>query len=86
MKAGARHCRMTCDIERRAERSRRAIADTAAESFGGIDILGTNASAQRLTRHLQTPMKRFDLGNEQDQPGGTFMSSRRRAASAEGRQ
>lgn len=40
------------------------IADavnSAAEHFGGIDILINNASAINLTGTMKTPMKRFDL-------------------------
>ena len=46
------------------------------ERFGGIDILVNNASAISLTRHADTPMKRFDL-MQQVNTRGTFLCSQR---------
>src|SRR5512139_2289101 len=38
-----------------------AAVRTAADRYGGIDILVNNASAISMTGTLETPMKRFDL-------------------------
>jgi len=51
-----------------------AAVVTAAETFGGIDILVNNASAISLTDTLNTPMKRFDLMFSIN-VRGTFLSS-----------
>jgi citronellol/citronellal dehydrogenase len=51
-----------------------AAVVSAAETFGGIDILVNNASAISLTDTLNTPMKRFDLMFSIN-VRGTFLSS-----------
>jgi citronellol/citronellal dehydrogenase len=57
--AGGRALPLQVDI-RDEEQVQRAV-ETAAEAFGGIDVLVNNASAINLTPTLATPMKRFDL-------------------------
>lgn len=58
-KLGAKVLALPLDV-----RDEKAIANamaTAADFFGGLDILINNASAIQLTNTMQTPMKRFDL-------------------------
>jgi citronellol/citronellal dehydrogenase len=50
---------VVCDI-RFEEQSQQAVEKTV-QTFGGIDILVSNASAISLTPTLETPAKRFDL-------------------------
>ncbi len=57
--AGGQALPLQVDI--RDEEQVHKAARTAAERFGGIDILVNNASAISLTNTEATPMKRFDL-------------------------
>ena len=57
--AGGHALPIACDI--RDDAAVEAAVRTAAERFGGIDILVNNASAISLTGTAATPMKRFDL-------------------------
>ncbi|UPG86335.1 NAD(P)-dependent oxidoreductase [Luteibacter aegosomatis] len=68
--AGGVALALKVDIRDEAE-VRMAVA-TAAERFGGIDILVNNASAIWLAGTEGTPMKRFDLMHEVN-TRGTFM-------------
>jgi citronellol/citronellal dehydrogenase len=61
-----------CDL--RDELQIAAAIDTAANEFGGIDILINNASAINLTRTEETPAKRFDLMFDVN-VRGTFLTS-----------
>jgi citronellol/citronellal dehydrogenase len=56
---GGKALAVVCDI-RFEEQIQQAVEKTV-ETFGGIDILVSNASAISLTPTLETPAKRFDL-------------------------
>ncbi|SEA67765.1 citronellol/citronellal dehydrogenase [Desulfuromusa kysingii] len=71
-KAGGKALPLVVDIREESQLS--AAATTAAETFGGIDILINNASAIFLSGTLNTPMKRFDLMNQVN-VRGTFLAS-----------
>ena len=71
-KAGGRALPLQLDI-----RDENAVANavkTAAETFGGIDILVNNASALSISGTMATPAKRYDLMN-QINARGTFICS-----------
>lgn len=70
--AGGTALALKVDIRDEAQ-VRMAVA-TAAERFGGIDILVNNASAIWLAGTEGTPMKRFDLMHEVN-TRGTFMTT-----------
>src|SRR5512140_1151868 len=70
--AGGKGLPIVCDI--RFEDQVAAAVKTAAEKFGGIDILVNNASAISLTATEHTPMKRYDLMH-QINTRGTFLCS-----------
>jgi citronellol/citronellal dehydrogenase len=57
--AGGRALALAVDV--RDADALEAAVETAAQHFGGIDILVNNASAISLTGTLDTPVKRFDL-------------------------
>lgn len=57
--AGGHALPLLCDI--REEDQVEAAVYATTERFGGIDICINNASAARLTRILDTPVKRYDL-------------------------
>lgn len=57
--AGGRGLPLLCDIQHE-EQVEAAVAKTV-ETFGGIDICVNNASAVRLGRILDIPVKRYDL-------------------------
>lgn len=59
-------------VDIREEAEVRMAAATAAERFGGIDIVVNNASAIWLKGVAETPMKRFDLMHEVN-TRGTFL-------------
>ncbi len=61
-------------VDIREEAEVRMAAATAAERFGGIDILVNNASAIWLAGVEDTPMKRFDLMHEVN-TRGTFLTT-----------
>lgn len=71
-KAGGQALPLVLDI-RDAEAVQKAVA-TAAEHFGGIDVLINNASAIQLTNTEHTPIKRFDLMMQVNMRG-TFVCS-----------
>jgi len=70
--AGGKGLPIVCDI--RFEDQVAAAVKTAAEKFGGIDILVNNASAISVTSTENTPMKRYDLMH-QINTRGTFLCS-----------
>jgi citronellol/citronellal dehydrogenase len=70
--AGGRALPLKVDIREEAEV--RMAAATAAERFGGIDIVVNNASAIWLAGVENTPMKRFDL-MQQVNTRGTFLTT-----------
>ncbi|APG04207.1 short chain dehydrogenase [Luteibacter rhizovicinus DSM 16549] len=70
--AGGQALPLKVDI--REESEVRMAAATAAEHFGGIDILVNNASAIWLAGVENTPMKRFDL-MQQVNTRGTFLTT-----------
>jgi citronellol/citronellal dehydrogenase len=70
--AGGRALPIVTDI--RFEEQVESAVRRAVERFGGIDILGNNASAISLTGTQATPMKRFDLMIEVN-VRGTFLCS-----------
>jgi citronellol/citronellal dehydrogenase len=70
--AGGKGLPIVCDI--RFEDQVAAAVKTAAEKFGGIDILVNNASAISVTNTENTPMKRYDLMH-QINTRGTFLCS-----------
>lgn len=70
--AGGRALPLKVDIRDEAEV--RMAAATAAEHFGGIDIVVNNASAIWLAGVEKTPMKRFDL-MQQVNARGTFLTT-----------
>lgn len=57
--AGGNALPVICDI--REESQVETAVQTAVDRFGGIDICINNASAVKLTKMLETPIKRFDL-------------------------
>lgn len=61
-------------VDIREESEVRMAAATAAERFGGIDIVVNNASAIWLAGVEGTPMKRFDLMHEVN-TRGTFLTT-----------
>lgn len=61
-------------VDIREEAEVRMAAATAAERFGGIDIVVNNASAIWLAGVENTPMKRFDLMHEVN-TRGTFLTT-----------
>src|SRR5690606_22145592 len=65
--AGGQALALKCDI-REEDQVRAAVAATA-DAFGGIDILGNNASAIWRRRTPETPMKRLDLMQQSDARG-----------------
>jgi citronellol/citronellal dehydrogenase len=71
--AGGRALALQLDI--RDEDAVARAVQSAAEHFGGIDILVNNASAISMTGTLATPPKRFDLMHQID-ARGTFVCSR----------
>jgi citronellol/citronellal dehydrogenase len=70
--AGGQALALKVDI--RDEAQVRLAAATAAERFGGIDILVNNASAIWLRGTADTPMKRFDLMHQVN-VRGTFLAT-----------
>ncbi len=70
--AGGRALPLQLDV--REEQAVLAAVKTAAEVFGGIDILVNNASALSMTGTLATTVKRYDLMN-QINARGTFLCS-----------
>jgi citronellol/citronellal dehydrogenase len=52
---------LALQVDVRNEEQVYSAIETAAATFGGIDVLVNNASAISLTPTLDTPMKRFDL-------------------------
>lgn len=70
--AGGKALPLVVDV--RDEQQLRSAAETAAHTFGGIDILINNASAIFLSGVLDTPIKRFDL-MQQVNVRGTFIAS-----------
>ncbi|QDE40980.1 NAD(P)-dependent oxidoreductase [Luteibacter pinisoli] len=68
--AGGKALALKVDI--REEDEVRMAAATAAERFGGIDIVVNNASAIWLAGTENTPMKRFDLMHQVN-TRGTFL-------------
>ncbi len=70
--AGGRALPLQLDI-RDEEAVARAV-QSAAQAFGGIDILVNNASAISMTGTLDTPPKRYDLMQQID-ARGTFVCS-----------
>ena len=61
-------------VDIREESEVRMAVATAAERFGGIDILVNNASAIWLAGTEDTPMKRFDLMHQVN-TRGTFLTT-----------
>ena len=59
VRAGGKALPIACDI--RDESAVLAAVAATVATFGGIDILVNNASANSLTGTAATPMKRFDL-------------------------
>lgn len=70
--SGGRALALQLDI--RDENAVAAAVRTAAERFGGIDVLVNNASAISMTGTLATPPKRYDLMHQID-ARGTFVCS-----------
>ncbi len=68
--AGGRALALQLDI--RDDNAVAAAVRTAAEKFGGIDVLVNNASAISMTGTLATPPKRYDLMHQVD-ARGTFV-------------
>ena len=73
-KAGGQGLALKMDL-REEEQVEDAI-NTAAEHFGGIDVLVNNASAIFLAGTTETPMKRYDLMHQVN-IRGTFMASQK---------
>jgi len=71
--AGGAALPIPCDIRDDAALAR--AVETAAERFGGIDIVVNNASAIQLTPTPQTEMKRFDLMHQVN-ARGTFATTK----------
>ncbi len=65
---------LALQLDVREEQAVRAAVKTAADVFGGIDILVNNASALSMTGTLATTVKRYDLMN-QINARGTFLCS-----------
>src|SRR5258706_15218669 len=59
--AGGRALPLQLDV--RDENAVAVAVRTAAEKFGGIDVLVNNASALSITGTMATPAKRYDLMN-----------------------
>ncbi len=70
--AGGKALPVECDI--REEEQVQAAIRTAAERFGGLDVLVNNASAIWLAGTIETPMKRYDLMHQVN-ARGTFLCS-----------
>jgi citronellol/citronellal dehydrogenase len=70
--AGGKALAIQCDL--RDEEQISSAIESAANEFGGIDILINNASAINLTRTEETPAKRFDLMFDVN-VRGTFLTS-----------
>ena len=70
--AGGRALALQLDI--RDDNAVATAVRTAAEKFGGIDVLVNNASAISMTGTLATPPKRYDLMHQVD-ARGTFVCS-----------
>jgi len=70
--AGGRALPLQLDV--RDENAVAVAVRTAAEKFGGIDVLVNNASALSITGTMATPAKRYDLMN-QINARGTFICS-----------
>ncbi|XP_058813525.1 hydroxysteroid dehydrogenase-like protein 2 isoform X2 [Topomyia yanbarensis] len=66
---------LPCVVDVRDEVAVRAAVKSAADKFGGIDILINNASAISLTPTEQTDMKRYDLMHNIN-TRGTFLVSK----------
>ncbi|KAK5640975.1 hypothetical protein RI129_009522 [Pyrocoelia pectoralis] len=66
---------LACLVDVRDEQLVSTALDSAAQKFGGIDILINNASAISLTTTEDTPMKRYDLMNNIN-TRGTFLVSK----------
>lgn len=66
---------LACLVDVRDEQLVSTALDSAAQKFGGIDILVNNASAISLTTTENTPMKRYDLMNNIN-TRGTFLVSK----------
>jgi citronellol/citronellal dehydrogenase len=71
--AGGKALPLVVDV--RDEASVVRAVETAAQTFGGIDICVNNASAIQLTGTLATEMKRYDL-MQQVNARGTFLTSK----------
>lgn len=69
-KAGGRALALAVDV--RDEAAVKAALDTAAATFGTLDIVVNNASAINLAPVTQTDMRRFDLMHQVN-TRGTFM-------------
>lgn len=72
--AGGKAFPIKCDI--RFEDQVETAIDSAAEKFGGIDVLINNASAISLTNTLATDIKHYDLMNNINSRG-TFLCSKK---------
>jgi citronellol/citronellal dehydrogenase len=72
-RAGGKALPLVVDV--RDESMVKNALDTAAQKFGGIDIVVNNASAISLTKVVDTDMKRFDL-MQQINARGTFVVSK----------
>ena len=73
-KAGGKALPVVVDV--RNEEMVEEAVKSAADKFGGIDILVNNASAIMLTGTEYTPMKRYDLMNQVN-ARGTFLCSQK---------
>jgi citronellol/citronellal dehydrogenase len=72
-KAGGKALPLLVDV--RDEKKVRAALETAAATFGGLDIVVNNASALHFATSQATEMKRFDLMHQVN-ARGTFMVSK----------
>ncbi len=70
---GGKALPLVCDI--RYEDQVKSAVESAANTFGGIDICVNNASAISPTPTLDTDMKRYDLMNDIN-TRGTFLTSK----------
>uniref|UniRef100_A0A1B0GHI1 Hydroxysteroid dehydrogenase-like protein 2 n=1 Tax=Lutzomyia longipalpis TaxID=7200 RepID=A0A1B0GHI1_LUTLO len=66
---------LACVVDIRDENQVRTAVQSAAEKFGGIDIVVNNASAISLTSTEHTEMKRYDLMHHIN-TRGTFLVSK----------